>query len=127
MKSAAQTMVAASSTTASRRWRRCLVLTALVGIPFAARAGQTPTAVAPPAEVRATGPLLNPRQPLERVLTGGFTTPDSFALLLSQGYKTYIDLRTDAEILPGVTEAAAAAGIGYRLLPIGGEGDLDLA
>jgi protein tyrosine phosphatase (PTP) superfamily phosphohydrolase (DUF442 family) len=124
---AAQTVVAASSIAPSRRRHRCLVLVALAGIPFAARAGQMPLPVAPPAEVPVVAPLLNPRQPLERVLTGGFTTPDSFGVLLAQGYKTYIDLRSDPEILPGVAEAAAAAGIAYRRIPIGGEGDLDLS
>lgn len=86
-------------------------------------APQVPSA-APVAPV--SGPLLNPKQPLEGVLTGGFTGPESYAALAGEGYKTYIDLRSEGE---RGADADAPAPLGLRIerLPIAGEADLNLA
>ncbi len=72
-------------------------------------------------------PLLNQKQPLARVLTGGFTSVESFPLLAAQGYRTFVDLRSDAEVTPEVCPAAEAAGMRFHRIPVSGEADLDLA
>ncbi len=87
-------------------------------------APQVPSAApaAPPS-----GPLLNPKQPQDGLLTGGFAGPEGFPVLAGEGYKTYIDLRSDAEVTPEQSAAAVAAGLRLERIPIAGEGDLNLA
>jgi uncharacterized protein (TIGR01244 family) len=52
--------------------------------------------------------------------SGGATTPEAFATLKEQGFKTVINLRTASEPgsdIPGETAAAAKAGLKYVSLP----------
>ena len=95
----------------------------LLLLAFGAAAAQGPPA-APAAP--APGPLLNPMHPLERVLTGGFAGPESYSALAGEGYKTYIDLRSEAE---RAADASAPTPPGLRIehLPVAGEADLNLA
>lgn len=104
----------------------CVLLAIALLVSFGAAAGAMAASPVQPVAPAVAGTLLNPRQPMEGVLTGGFTTVESFSRLAEQGYKTYLDLRTDAEIAPGIAAAAHAAGLEYRRLAIAGEGDLDL-
>lgn len=103
------------------------VLLAILLVSLGAGADAMAASPGQPVAPAVAGTLLNPRQPIDGVLTGGFTTVESFSRLAEQGYKTYVDLRTDAEITPGIAAAAHAAGLEYRRLAIAGEGDLDLA
>ncbi len=106
------------------RWALAL---ALAAVPLAAaRAAQPPATQTAPPQAAPAGPLLNPHQPLDGILTGGFVSNDGFRELAGQGYKTYVDLRSDAEIGEGQGAAAEAAGLHYLRIPIAGEPDLDL-
>lgn len=72
--------------------------------------------------------LLNERHPLPELATGGLPEgPDALAALAAAGYRTLVDLRTEAEVDEGIEEAADAIGLGYVRIPIAGDADLDLA
>jgi uncharacterized protein (TIGR01244 family) len=66
------------------------------------------------------------------VRTGGLA-PDTgledelFAALSADGFRVYVDLRTEEEGLDAARAAAAAAGLAYVSIPVGDEADLDLA
>ena len=84
----------------------------------------------PARAVSANAPaalLPNERHPLPGLMTGG--SPSSaagFQALARAGYRTFIDLRSDAEVPPDIPAAAEAAGLLYRRIPITGDKDLDL-
>jgi len=103
-------------------------------IAFAGLAALLSTALGaqPPASPAAQPPivplLLNARQPVPGLLSGGSTkAADEFSRLSTEGYRKYVDLRTDKEVTPGIRTAAEAAGLVYARLPVGGEAELDLA
>lgn len=99
-----------------------VVLAALAPAGFGQAA---PAAGAPPA---ATTPLANQRTPLPGVFTGGAPkTADGLPAIAALGVRTFLDLRTDAELPPDTAAAVEAAGMSYLRLPVAGEGDLDLA
>lgn len=109
----------------------CLVawiglLIAFSPAPRAALGAQPLSAVPAPPPVADVGPLLNPKQPLDGVRTGGFTASESFPVLAGEGFKTYIDLRSDAEIVADPSVAARAAGLRFERIPIAGDADLNL-
>jgi len=82
----------------------------------------------PAVEPLANPLLLNARQPLPGLLSGGSTkAADEFSRLSAEGYRMYVDLRTDKEVTPEIQTAAEAAGLTYVRLPVGGEAELDLA
>ena len=64
--------------------------------------------------------------------TGGLA-PDTaleeelFAALSADGFRVYVDLRTEEEGLDAARAAAEAAGLTYVSIPVGDEADLDLA
>jgi protein tyrosine phosphatase (PTP) superfamily phosphohydrolase (DUF442 family) len=82
------------------------------------------------APIDSTDPaavLLNGRIASEGVLTGGAPqTPEGYRALAAAGYRTLIDLRSDAEITPEARAAIDASGLAYDHLAIAGEQDLDL-
>jgi protein tyrosine phosphatase (PTP) superfamily phosphohydrolase (DUF442 family) len=120
------------------RRRALFPIAVCLGLATAGAFGQGPAAQAPAAtmaaqEAQSPAPplLLNERHPLPGMLTGGSLAgkdkaPD-FQAMAAAGVRTYIDLRTDAEVLPDTALLAAGAGLDYRRLPISGEAELDLA
>lgn len=86
-------------------------------------------AQAPPApEAAPATPLANQRTPLPGVFTGGAPkSPDGMPAVASLGVRTFLDLRSDAELSTEVRTAVEAAGMVYERLPVAGEGELDLA
>lgn len=108
-----------------------LGLFALVA-PAASVAAQPPVAApapAAPAPASAVAPelLLNPRDPLPGVRTGGLTpASELFAALAEEGFATLVDLRTDQEQPEAARAGAEAAGLRYVRIPIGSDADLDL-
>jgi protein tyrosine phosphatase (PTP) superfamily phosphohydrolase (DUF442 family) len=71
--------------------------------------------------------LTNERHPAPGLVTGGApTTPAGFEALAKAGYRTFVDLRSDAEISPETRAAAEAAGLRYQRIPIAGDQDLNL-
>lgn len=79
----------------------------------------------PPAPL---GPLLaNPHLARPGVLVGGAPgAAEGFAALAGDGYRTFVDLRGDAELPADARTLAEAAGLAYVRVPVTGEGDLDL-
>lgn len=93
----------------------------------AAAAGPTGAPGLDPVAESATL-LVNERSPLEGVLAGGAPkAEEGFRALAEAGVRTFVDLRTDAELAPEIRAAAETAGLVYERLPVGGEADLDLA
>jgi protein tyrosine phosphatase (PTP) superfamily phosphohydrolase (DUF442 family) len=87
---------------------------------------QTPSPAAPSGP--PAGLLSNQHQPLPGLLTGGApSSAEGFRAIAQAGYRTFIDLRSDAEVTPETRAAAEAAGLVYRRVPVGGEAELDLA
>lgn len=89
-----------------------------------------PAAFAQPAapEAPAVAPsLLNEREPLPGVRTGGLPDdPAAFRRLADEGVRLYVDLRSANDPIGEAPAAAAAAGLVYVQIPIAGEADLDL-
>lgn len=85
----------------------------------------TPAAVAEPAPA-ALG-LLNERSPLPGVVTGG--APDVAALerAAAAGFKTFVELRSDAERVPELEAKARELGLEVHVIAIAGPEDLDEA
>jgi len=83
---------------------------------------------APAGAPQAPAPLLvNEHHPLPGLATGGApTSPEGFQALAAAGYRTFVDLRSDAEVTPEIQAAAEAAGLVYRRIPLTGDKDLDL-
>lgn len=113
--------------------RECILVFSglLLAVAFAAAvpeagSAQQPTAAPAVAEAPAAGPLLNPKQPFEGVLTGGFAGPEGYAVLATEGYKTYVDLRPEAERTADA-DAPIPAGLRIERVPVAGEADLNLA
>lgn len=118
---------------AQTRRRRVVFVLAAVLVLLRAPAYAESQEPVPPLGVAAAVPerLTNERHPLPGMLTGGAPVGESaapgFRALAAAGARTWIDLRTDAEVPPETATLAAAAGLDYRRLPIAGEADLDLA
>lgn len=88
-------------------------------------AAQEPAPAAPPPDRPAL--LSNERHPAPGLLTGGAPTAAAgFQALAKAGYRTFIDLRSDAELPPDTRAAAEAAGLRYQRIPIAGDQDLNL-
>jgi protein tyrosine phosphatase (PTP) superfamily phosphohydrolase (DUF442 family) len=111
-----------------------LALTLLAG--GAAAAAQAPAADPPAAPAAgagdappATAPELpNQRDPLPGVRTGGMPAgPEGWRALAEAGFRTFVDLRSDAEVGPETRAAAEGAGLAYERIAIAGDADLDLA
>lgn len=99
------------------RFTRHLVLALLVPLASAAFAQ---TAAGPPA-------LLNARQPLPDVRTGGVPPdPAIWPELAAEGIRLVVDLRSVNDPIGDAPQAAAAAGLVYVSIPVAGEADLDL-
>jgi|CXWL01.1.fsa_nt_gi protein tyrosine phosphatase (PTP) superfamily phosphohydrolase (DUF442 family) len=87
---------------------------------------QAPT-VQPAAPAASAPLLLNARNPLPGLLTGGATNEvDELSRLAAAGYRTYVDLRSDQEVKAEIGPRAEVTGIAYWRLPVTGEGELDL-
>lgn len=83
--------------------------------------------VAVPEEAAAAPELLNARQPLPGVRTGGTPSdPAIFAALHEEGFRLFVDLRGPNDPIGDAPAAAAAAGLVYVAIPISGDADLDL-
>lgn len=95
-----------------------------------AAAGAAPSPPAVPGAELATAPaplLLNQREPLPGLLTGGAPqSSDGYRALAAAGYRTLIDLRADAELAPEVAAWIAEAGLAWVRIPIAADADLDL-
>lgn len=85
-------------------------------------------AQAPPPATPPTAPLLlNEHHPLPELATGGApASADGFQALARAGYRTFVDLRSDAEVTSETQAAAGAAGLHYRRIPITRDEDLHL-
>jgi protein tyrosine phosphatase (PTP) superfamily phosphohydrolase (DUF442 family) len=128
-----------SSKPTLRRTRFLAVALAALLLPALALA-QSPPATATAAAVQTPAPpatpLVNQREPLPGIRTGGIPkTPEGlralvdtgFRALADAGFRTFVDLRGDAEVQPEVRTAAESAGLVYERIPIAGDADLDLA
>ncbi len=69
--------------------------------------------------------LLNERSPLTGVVTGG--APDEAVLerAAAAGFKTFIELRSDAERVPQLEAKARELGLDVHVIPIAGPDDLN--
>lgn len=95
--------------------------------PAGAAAAPPPAAFPVPTTPPAT-PIAPQFEPRPGLRTGGApTSAAAFRTLAAEGFHTYVDLRSDAEIPPETASLAAAAGVGYERVPVTGDGDLDLA
>lgn len=116
------TVAIVSRSSFRHRSAAAFVLGLLIGSPLMA---QEPTPAVPPP---ATATLLSyEHHPSPGLLTGG--APESvegFKALAGAGYRTYIDLRSDAEVTPEIQAAAEAAGLRYQRIPITSEKDFHL-
>jgi protein tyrosine phosphatase (PTP) superfamily phosphohydrolase (DUF442 family) len=85
-------------------------------------------AQAPAPAVQPAAPLLaNEHHPLPEIATGGApASAEGFQALARAGYRTFVDLRSDAEVTPEIQAAAEAAGLHYRRIPITRDEDLHL-
>jgi protein tyrosine phosphatase (PTP) superfamily phosphohydrolase (DUF442 family) len=106
-----------------------LALVGFLGVGSSTGSAQAPAT--PPAGAEKPAVLLvNERHPLPGTMTGGVPADvdvaGTFRRLADAGARTFIDLRTDAEVTPETRAAALAAGLDYTRLPVGGEVDLDL-
>lgn len=76
------------------------------------------------ADASAVVEIPNARTPLEGVLSGGQPTPEALAAAAAAGYRTIVNLRSQAEMdaLEGWDEAATIADLGmeYVFLPMAG-------
>lgn len=87
---------------------------------------QEPAPAAPPPTAPAAL-LPNERHPLPELVTGGApTTEEGFRALAKAGYRTFVDLRSDAEVNAEIKVVAENAGLEYRRIPIAGDQDLNL-
>jgi len=81
----------------------------------------------PAAPAAGATPLSNQRTPIPGIFTGGAPkTLDGIPAVAALGVRTFLDLRSDAEVSPEVRAAVEAAGMVYERLPIAGDADLDL-
>jgi enamine deaminase RidA (YjgF/YER057c/UK114 family)/protein tyrosine phosphatase (PTP) superfamily phosphohydrolase (DUF442 family) len=82
----------------------------------------------PPAETAAAVDIPNAKTPLKGVLTGGQPTAEALAAAAAAGYKTVVNLRSEAEMeaMEDWDEAAAVTGLGmdYVYLPMAGAAGL---
>jgi len=112
------------------RFRSALVVLLALAAPLPALARQAATADSAQAAAAVAPGLRNQLDPLEGVRTGGLAADaDATAVLAAlahDGFRVYVDLRAVPEELETAKTAAAAAGIDYVSIPIGGEGDYDL-
>lgn len=84
-------------------------------------------ALAAPAQPADAPTLLNAREPLPGVRTGGVPEdPAIFRILADEGVRLFVDLRSAKDPIGDAPAAAAAAGLAYVAIPIAGEADLDL-
>lgn len=91
-----------------------------------AAAGADPPAAADPLAV-STELLVNERNPLGGVLTGGAPKDAAgYRALRDAGVHTFVDLRSDTEAVAAARAAAEAAGLTYEWIPVSGEAELDL-
>lgn len=94
-----------------------------------AASAPVPLSAAPAAAPKDTpaAPLVNQREPLPGIRTGGVpATPEGYRALADAGFRTFVDLRGDAEVKPETRAAAESAGLVYERIPIAGDADLDL-
>jgi len=98
----------------------CALATTL-GAQTAPASSPAPSAPAAPPE------LLNPRDPLPGIRTGGLP-PDAgvYPALAAEGFRVIVDLRAEPEAIAAARTAAETAGLQYHSLPITGDADLDL-
>jgi protein tyrosine phosphatase (PTP) superfamily phosphohydrolase (DUF442 family) len=110
---------------------RPLVLLLVAALTIAPAALAQPTPAAPPAATAAAPApptLVNPREPLPGVRTGGLPTdPAIWTQLAAEGIRLVVDLRGPNDPVGDAPQAAAAAGLAYVAIPVSGEADLDLA
>jgi uncharacterized protein (TIGR01244 family) len=107
-----------------RRALRHLLLGLLIGI--APALAETPTN-APVAPAPPPDELLNARDPLPGLRTGGVPpSVEVFASLAKEGFVTFVDLRPEVELVEASRAGAESAGMTYLQIPIAGEADLDL-
>jgi protein tyrosine phosphatase (PTP) superfamily phosphohydrolase (DUF442 family) len=93
-----------------------------------ARPAQIPAAPEPVASAPAPPALLNAREPLPGVRTGGVPAdPAIWTQLAAEGVRLVVDLRGANDPVGDAPQAAAAAGLTYVSIPVTGEADLDLA
>ena len=106
-----------------------LLVAALAASTASTAAAATPPGTSAPTSRSAMSESVsNYRRPSPGLLTGGQPAATEWAALAAAGVRTVINLRPAAE-MGGRDEAGevAAAGLGYRELPVGGQADLTLA
>jgi protein tyrosine phosphatase (PTP) superfamily phosphohydrolase (DUF442 family) len=102
-------------------------LLATLTLALAATAAAAQPVVPPPDAAAAPPALLNAREPLPGVRTGGVAeNPAIFATLAAEGFRLVVDLRSTRDPIGDAPATAAAAGLDYVAIPIAGEADLDL-
>lgn len=119
-----------ASTTFRTTSIRLLALTLLAGAVGAAAQNPATVPASEPAAAPPSAPpaLPNQRDPMPGVRTGGMPAgPEGWRALADAGFRTFVDLRSDAEVAPEVKAAAEAVGLAYERVPIAGDADLDLA
>ena len=109
---------------------RRLGVATLVAVALAPSLGaQAPAAPASAALTPAppATPLVNQREPLPGVRTGGVpVSAEGYRALADAGFRTFVDLRGDSEVKPETQAAAESAGLAYERIPIAGDADIDL-
>jgi|OpeIllAssembly_1097287.scaffolds.fasta_scaffold305434_2 protein tyrosine phosphatase (PTP) superfamily phosphohydrolase (DUF442 family) len=71
--------------------------------------------------------LPNQRDPLPGVRTGGMpASPEAWRALAEDGFRLFVDLRSEAEVTAETRAAAEGAGLVYERVPVAGDADLDL-
>jgi uncharacterized protein (TIGR01244 family) len=104
--------------------RRILAGLLLAAYPLVA---ETPT-TAPAAPAPPPDELLNARDPLPGLRTGGVPpTMEVFAKLQQAGFVTVVDLRPEPELAATARGGTEAAGMTYVQIPVTSDADLDLA
>ncbi len=107
-----------------RRFALLLLLGLVVALPVA---GADTPAAAPAAPAPPSDELLNARDPLPGLRTGGVPpSVEVFAKLKQEGFLTFVDLRPEPELVATAQAAAEAAGLAYVQIPVGSDVDLNL-
>ena len=101
----------------------------LLTVMASACTSEQPPSIAPPGDqAPAASPvdIPNAATPFDGVLTGGAPTDAQLQELKEKGYRTIVDLRTEAEGTRAEGQKVARLGMGYVPIPMRGAADLTL-